>query len=298
MARLRFTKGHGTENDFVLLLDERGEIDLTPALVRYLCDRRAGIGADGVIRAVRSGSLPAGAGLDARTWFMDYWNADGSTSEMCGNGARVFAAFLEREAGADLTGGLTIATRGGTRTLTALEDGRYAVGMGEFRTGDDPGGFDAEVEAEGLNPPRPALSVDVGNPHHVVALASMDELESLDLTKAPRVTPVPPAGSNVEFVVTRGGEVRDGIERGRVRMRVHERGSGETRSCGTGACAVAIAVKTWAGDGSPDVWDIEVPGGVVTVRIHGNRTVLEGPATLVADGEVDVSAVPATVAAG
>ncbi|MDN4479547.1 diaminopimelate epimerase [Demequina muriae] len=291
---LRFTKGHGTENDFVLLFDEHGEIDLTPALVRYLCDRRAGIGADGVIRAVRAGSVPAGAGLDARTWFMDYWNADGSTSEMCGNGARVFAALLERDAGVDLAGGLTIATRGGTRTLSSLGGGRYAVGMGEFRLGDSGGGFDAEVEARGLVPARPALSVDVGNPHHVVALASTSELEALDLTEAPRVTPTPPAGSNVEFVVTRGGEVRDGIERGRVRMRVHERGSGETRSCGTGACAVAVAVRSWAGDGAPDIWDVEVPGGMVTVRIVGTRTVLEGPALLVADGEVDVSGVPAT----
>jgi len=289
MSTLRFTKGHGTENDFVLLFDERGELDLTPELVRFLCDRRAGIGGDGVIRAVRAGALAAGGGHDARTWFMDYWNADGSTSEMCGNGARVFAAFLEREAGVELRGGLTIATRGGPRTVTALDEGRFAVGMGEFRTGDAGGGFDAEVEAGGLTPPRPALSVDVGNPHHVVALSSVAELESLDLTAPPRVTPVPPAGSNVEFVVARGGEIRDGIERGRVRMRVHERGSGETRSCGTGACAVAIAVRAWAGKGAPDVWDIEVPGGMVTVRILGSRTVLEGPAVLVADGDVDVS---------
>ncbi|WP_084040297.1 diaminopimelate epimerase [Demequina sp. NBRC 110053] len=297
MAHLRFTKGHGTENDFVLLLDERGEIDLTPELVRFLCDRRAGIGADGVIRAVRAGSLPAGAGLSDSTWFMDYWNADGSTSEMCGNGARVFAAFLERETGADLSGGLTIGTRGGTRTLTSLGAGVFAVGMGEFRIADAPGGFDVEVEAVGLTPARPGLSVDLGNPHHVVALASVAELEALDLTRAPRVSPAPPAGSNVEFVVTRGGEVREGIERGRVRMRVHERGSGETRSCGTGACAVALAVRSWAGEGSPDVWDVEVPGGMVTVRVIGTRTVLEGPAVLVAEGEVDVSLVAAAVAA-
>ncbi len=297
MARLRFTKGHGTQNDFVLLFDERGEVDLTPELVGFLCDRRAGIGADGVIRAVRMGSLPADTGKDPEVWFMDYWNADGSTSEMCGNGARVFAAFLERDAGVDLTGGLTIATRGGPRTLTSLGGGRYAVGMGEFRLGEVSGGFDAEVEAHNLTPARPALSVDVGNPHHVVALASVQELEALDLTHAPTVTPAAPAGSNVEFVVTRGGEVRDGVERGRVRMRVHERGSGETKSCGTGACAVAVAVRSWAGQGAPHVWDVEVPGGMVTVRIHGSHTVLEGPAVLVADGEVDVSAVTGVVAA-
>jgi diaminopimelate epimerase len=76
--------------------------------------------------------------------------------------------------------------------------------------------------------------------------------------------------------------------RGRVRMRVHERGSGETMSCGTGACAVALAVRQWAGPGAPNVWDIEVPGGAVTVRIQEDQTVLEGPAVLVADGVVTV----------
>ena len=288
MTTLRFTKGHGTENDFVLLFDERGDLDMTPELVRFLCDRRAGLGADGVIRAVRAGHLPAGAGFDPAAWFMDYWNADGSTSEMCGNGARVFGALLERDAHLDLRGGLTFGTRGGARTVTALGDGRYAVGMGEYRI--DADDFDAEVEAVGLAPARPALSVDLGNPHHVVALAHLGELEALDLARAPVVNPQPPTGSNVEFVVTLGGEVRDGVERGRVRMRVHERGSGETRSCGTGACAVALAVRQWAGDGSPDVWDVEVPGGLVTVRVAGGRTILEGPAVLIADGDVVIPA--------
>jgi len=288
MTTLRFTKGHGTENDFVLLFDERGDLDMTPELVRFLCDRRAGLGADGVIRAVRAGHLPAGTGFDPAAWFMDYWNADGSTSEMCGNGARVFGALLERDAHLDLRDGLTFGTRGGARTVTALGDGRYAVGMGEYRI--DADDFDAEVEAVGLAPARPALSVDLGNPHHVVALAHLGELEALDLARAPVVNPQPPTGSNVEFVVTLGGEVRDGVERGRVRMRVHERGSGETRSCGTGACAVALAVRQWAGDGSPDVWDVEVPGGLVTVRVAGGRTILEGPAVLIADGDVVIPA--------
>jgi len=285
---LAFTKGHGTENDFVLLHDPEGAIDLTPELVRYLCDRRAGIGGDGVIRAVRAGALPAGAGLDPATWFMDYWNADGSTSEMCGNGARVFGAFLEAEAGEDLADGLGFATRGGPRTVTALGDGRYAIGMGVHRVGDASDGFDSEVAARGLDPVRPALSVDMGNPHHVVALADVAELDSLDLTVAPQVHPVPPHGTNVEFAVALGFAGPD--HRGRVRMRVHERGSGETRSCGTGACAVALAMRTWAGAGAPDVWDIEVPGGEVTVRIEGDETVLEGPAVLVATGEVAVPA--------
>ncbi len=288
MTSLAFTKGHGTQNDFVLLFDEDGEIDLTPEKVRFLADRRAGIGGDGVIRAVRAGNLDAGAGYDSRTWFMDYWNSDGSLSEMCGNGARVFGAFLEEQAGVDLAGGLTIGTRGGPRTLMSLGAGRYAVGMGTYRVGDARDGFDSEVAARGLTPHRPALSVDMGNPHHVVALASIDELEALELTVAPVVQPVPPHGTNVEFAVTLGGEVVDGVPHGRVRMRVHERGSGETMSCGTGACAVALAMKTWAGEGAPQVWDVEVPGGMVTVRIHGDRTTLEGPAVLVASGLVEV----------
>lgn len=288
MTTLNFTKGHGTQNDFVLLFDEHGEIDLTPGVVKFLCDRRAGIGADGVIRAVRAGALPAGKSFDPQTWFMDYWNADGSVSEMCGNGARVFGMFLEREAGVDARGGVTIGTRGGPRTVTSLGDSRYSVGMGTWALGKARDGFDAEVDARGLTPPRPALSVDVGNPHHVVALASAEELEALDLTRAPRVTPTPKQGSNVEFAVALGGEVVGDEPHGRVRMRVHERGSGETMSCGTGACAVALAVRAWAGAGAPNVWDIEVPGGMVTVRIQEDRTVLEGPAVLVADGVVEV----------
>ena len=286
MATLAFTKGHGTKNDFVLLFDERGEINLTPDLVRFLCDRRGGIGGDGVIRAVRAGAVSDARGFDASTWFMDYWNSDGSTSEMCGNGARVFAALLERDAGIDLRGGLTFGTRGGARTATALGEGRYSVSMGEFRLGNAPDGFDSEVAARGLDPVRPALSVDLGNPHNVVALAHVGELDSVDLSVAPVVHPVPPNGTNVEFVVTLGGEVLDGVERGRIRMRVHERGSGETMSCGTGACAAALAVRFWAGNDAPDVWDVEVPGGLVTVRVVGTRVILEGPAELVADGTV------------
>lgn len=289
MTTLRFTKGHGTENDFVLLFDEGGQTPVTPDRVRFLCDRRAGLGADGVIRAVRAGALDAGAGFAPDTWFMDYWNADGTTSEMCGNGVRVFARFLEREAGVDLAQGLAIGTRAGERTVTSLGGGRYSVGMGAWSLDDEV----AVVSAAGLTPPRPAQPVDVGNPHHVVALASEAELADLDLHRAPEVSPRPPEGSNVEFAVALGHDEVEGELRGRVRMRVHERGVGETRSCGTGACAVALAVRSWAGPGAPDVWDIEVPGGEVTVRVEDGRTVLEGPAELIADGDV---VLPAAIA--
>lgn len=283
--RMRFTKGHGTQNDFVLIFDPDGAVEPNPDMVRFVCDRRAGIGGDGVIRAVLAGNTDAGSGFGPQTWFMDYWNSDGSLSEMCGNGARVFAALLERDAGLNLAGGLTIGTRGGERTLTALGEGHYAVGMGRWNIPAAADGSDARVHVRGMAP-RPALSVDVGNPHTVVALAAQDELTALDLAQPPRVEPEPPYGSNVEFVVPLGESYAAGERRGVVRMRVHERGSGETRSCGTGAVAAALAVRSWAGESAPTVWDVQVPGGVVTVRIFPDSAVLEGPAVLVADGEM------------
>src|SRR4051812_8924857 len=114
---LRYVKGHGTANDFVVLPDPDGDLDLTPGLVRALCDRRRGLGADGVLRVVRAdvarGDLAAAATDDPEArWFMDYRNADGSVAEMCGNGIRVFARYLV-EAGFAQPGSLRIVTRDG-----------------------------------------------------------------------------------------------------------------------------------------------------------------------------------------
>jgi diaminopimelate epimerase len=125
----------------------------------------------------------------------------------------------------------------------------------------------------------------------VLALGDEDELVAADLTRAPQVTPVPPNGTNVELVVPLGEhEAADGSLVGRVRMRVHERGVGETRSCGTGACAAALAVRTWAGAGAPDVWLVDVPGGTVRVSVLPDGHVeLAGPAVLVAAADVDLA---------
>jgi diaminopimelate epimerase len=280
---LPFTKGHGTENDFVLLFDERGELEMSPSLVRALCDRGAGIGADGVLRAVRAGKLKAGASFDPRTWFMDYWNADGTTAEMCGNGARVFMAYLEREAGEDATAGVTIGTRGGPHAVTALGGDRYSVDMGPWRV-DTVDGPDVTVRGWAA---RPATSVNLSNPHAVVASLALEELAAADLSVAPTVLPVPGNGVNVELVVPLSLEG----SRGRLRMRVFERGVGETRSCGTGACAAALAARAWAGNEAPDVWDVEVPGGALVVTIEDDRAILEGPAVLVADGVLDLGSI-------
>lgn len=286
---LRFTKGHGTENDFVLVPDHDGELQLSPTLVAAICDRRAGIGADGLIRVVRSRCLMDGtpalqADPDAE-WFMDYHNADGSASEMCGNGVRVLAAYLLREALVPAGEVIPLGTRDGVKHARAQADDTFAVDMGGWRLAAGElaarDGSDALVVIEGLDGvARPALSFDLGNPHTVVALAGEAELEAADLTRAPVVDPAPGDGTNVELVVPL--DVESGV--GHLRMRVHERGVGETRSCGTGACAAALAARTWAGDGVPDVWRVDVPGGTLRVSVMGARVELAGPAELVADG--------------
>ncbi len=300
MQQLAFSKGHGTQNDFVLVADPDDQLALTPDDVRALTDRRAGIGGDGLIRVVPSSALPEGraalADAPDAQWFMDYRNADGSIAEMCGNGVRVFVRFLEHLGLADLTDGraLAIGTRAGVRRVRREGD-QYAVEMGEWRLMGGPqalaDGYDAQVRTTGLEGVRVALSVDMGNPHTVVALATDAELDGLDLTSIPEVAPVPPAGTNVEYVVPRAEtHDGDGTNVGHVRMRVHERGVGETRSCGTGACAAALAVAAWAGTGAPSTWFVDVPGGTVRVRMLADQRVeLAGPAVLVAHGRVDLA---------
>ena len=249
------------------------------------------MGADGVIRAVRSAQLAAGADAlaedPAAEWFMDYHNADGSEAEMCGNGIRVFGSFLIENGLIDLAVGESIAigTRGGVRDLTRTADG-FEVDLGAFVVLES----EATVAATNLEVARPGLPVGVGNPHVVVALADDSELDALDLSNAPTVSPAPPEGANVEFVVPREPLVVDGV--GRIRMRVHERGSGETLSCGTGAAAAALAIRHWAGVSAPDVWRVEVPGGVVGVRVlatgDGDHVALSGPAELVFSGDLTI----------
>jgi diaminopimelate epimerase len=285
---LHFTKGHGTGNDFVLWSDPEGELGLPEDQLAELADRHFGVGGDGTIRAVRSANLPEGAAALAEDpdaeWFMDYHNADGSPAEMCGNGIRVFAEFLIANGLLELAEGETVAigTRGGVRALTRVAGG-YEVDLGPFVVA--PG--EAMVSARRLDVARPGLAVGVGNPHVVVALADEDALDALDLSDAPEIFPVPPEGANVEFVVPAEPLVVDGV--GRIRMRVHERGSGETLSCGTGAAAAALATREWAGQDAPDTWRVEVPGGVVGVRVADGHVHLSGPAELVYAGEYEIS---------
>lgn len=289
MAELHFTKGHGTGNDFVLLTDPDGALALSPEQIRALCDRHFGIGADGVIRAVRSRSLPEGAAAlaedQAAEWYMDYHNSDGTVSEMCGNGIRVYAQFLIENGLAALEPGdtLPIGTRAGVRDVQRSTNG-FQADLGRWRLE----GGEPLVRAKGLKVARPGLGINVGNPHVVVALSSLDELEAADLGYPPILDPEPTDGANVEFVVPLDPLVRDGI--GHIRMRVHERGSGETLSCGTGAVAAALATRHWAGESAPNQWRVEVPGGTLGVRMwpaeDGEHVSLSGPAELVFDGMI------------
>ena len=223
---------------------------------------------------------------------MDYRNGDGSLSEMCGNGVRVFVHFLRAEGLVDLPdgGALNIGTRGGVKTVVRTGED-YAVDMGPWEfifPGEATAkAMDSLVQADGLQVPRPAISVSMGNPHTVVALAELSELEATRLFTAPHVDPTPVNGTNVEFVVPADPLVHDGV--GTITMRVHERGVGETQSCGTGACAAAVAIRHWAGASAPDAWNVNVPGGVVGVKFFagagGHEHVeLSGPAVIVASG--------------
>jgi diaminopimelate epimerase len=292
-----FVKGHGTQNDFVLLLDPDGELELAPRTVAALCDRHTGFASDGLIRVVRSAALPDGKELaDAAEWFMDYRNADGSTAQMCGNGTRVFAAYLERTGLATFGAGpVGIGTRAGVKHVRREGD-RFVTDLGPWVVAGGAAavaaGSDSTVEIGAVplmapGTPLPGLSVDLGNPHTVVALPDVDQLAAADLRTLPVVTPAPVEGTNVEVVVP----LHDATARiGHLAMRVHERGVGETRSCGTGVVAAAVAARVWGGDGAPDVWIVDVPGGRLDVtlpagnRLRGESAELAGPAVLGVDG--------------
>jgi diaminopimelate epimerase len=279
--RVGFVKGHGTENDFVLLPDAENALgDLSASVVARLCDRRAGIGADGVLRVVRTAAYDDPSAVSARgeaEWFMDYRNADGSTSEMCGNGIRVFGRYLVEHEDVDTSVPLPIGTRGGTKVLTfpTGEDGPVTVDMGGAKVlGETKVGVGTRAWT--------ALHVSLGNPHAVVFVDSLDDAGSL-LVAPEHDEAEYPHGVNVEFVVRRG--------RRHVAMRVLERGSGETRSCGTGACAAMVAAALADEAPLPTSYVVDVPGGRLEVAwTEQGQVLLTGPAVLVAQGTVRLDA--------
>jgi diaminopimelate epimerase len=279
-----FLKGHGTENDFVIVPDPDGLLELSAADVARLCDRRAGLGGDGLLRLVRSAAHPEAAALAAEAgWFMDYRNSDGSIAEMCGNGIRVFARYLA-ERGLVTGPAFTVATRSGFRRVRLEEDGDVTAEMGAV-TVLGPGravvGGPGGLACEGLR-------ISVGNPH--LACLVDAPLAGFDLTGPPLLDPAQfPEGGNVELVRVTGP--------GTAQMRVHERGSGETRSCGTGAVAAAAAAAA-AARRDQGSWQVSVPGGRLTVMLESGAGWLRGPAVIVAEGELDDAWLAAASAGG
>ena len=278
-----FSKGHGTQNDFVVLPDLDVAIDLGPARVAALCDRRQGLGADGILRVARAGALAdAGvlseipAGIAADDWFMDYRNGDGSIAEMCGNGVRVFAHYLTAS-GLEDRREFVVGSRAGARPVvvhaTGATAGDVTVGMG---TVTELGTSSASIEGRAFT----GLGIDVGNPHLACVAKDLhaEQLAALDLSIAPAFDPAFfPHGVNVEFVTP--------LEDGAVSMRVYERGVGETRSCGTGTVAAAAAALRHDGRSDGTV-TVEVLGGAVQVAIDKGVAELRGPSVLLAAGSI------------
>ncbi len=281
---MHFTKGHGTQNDFLVLHDPDVTIELLRPRVAALCDRRRGLGADGILRVARAGALrDAGVldrlppGVDADHWFMDYRNGDGSVAEMCGNGVRVFAHYL-RSAGLETDNRFVVGSRAGARPVIVHTfdhvSADVTVDMGDVHLMGSSSAVLAGRTFEGIG-------IDVGNPHLacVDPASDVSSLGALDLSQPPEIdTLFFTEGANVE-VLTR-------LQFGRVDIRVFERGVGETRSCGTGTVAAAAAALSYEGMDSGQVV-VGVPGGEVTVTIDDSGASLRGPSVLVGSGAVD-----------
>lgn len=256
------TYGHGTHNDFLIFFDPEDRLHLSEDSIARMCNRTSGIGADGIIRIVKDGTR----------WFMDYRNADGSIAEMCGNGIRVMARYLV-EKGHQREGIFAIETRAGTKHLRVPMTDDISVNMGKV--------FDEEesVTATANGVTYTGFNINVGNPHAVVFTEDLASLGSLE--NAPVVSPASsyPEGVNVEFVELAPDN--------HAIMRVHERGSGETQSCGTGTCAVALGATLQTGQSVPVRWTINPPGGQLIVDIDGHyNATLTGPAILIRDVDV------------
>ena len=268
MRRYSFHKGHGTKNDFIILDDSYGMHEMQPDFIQMLTDRHSGVGADGVIRVVRAGSVRHWDG-DPQLWFLDYYNADGSIAEMCGNGLRVFARHLINEQ-LVTSGSFDVATRAGIKHVEINRHGQIRTDIGDVVVSD------GTITVSHCARSWDAVKVDVGNPHAVVMIGD-GELAALDLHTAPTWSPAEafPDGVNVEFIHVDGP--------GRLSMRVFERGVGETMSCGTGVVASAAAYQRASGHTGPV--EVTVPGGALSVAFDGAAASLTGPAVIIGRGE-------------
>ena len=274
-AGLRFSKMHGAGNDFVVLDLRHGAAAPDAALCRLLADRHRGVGCDQVltIAAPRSAGAVASYGI---------WNADGSSSQQCGNGARCVAAWLVRDGAA--AGDFVLDSPLASHRVRALDGGGFEVAMGApvFAPADIPlAGFAAGADAYALDIEGREYrlgAVSMGNPHAVLEVDDVDAAPVAAIGAALQRHPAFPRQCNVGFAQV--------LDRGHIRLRVHERGVGETLACGSGACAaVAVLARRGRVDAMAGV-DVELPGG--TLRIyhgHDGGIRMAGPAAFVYEGE-------------
>jgi len=283
---LSFSKYQGTGNDFVMLVDLDDERSLTPRQISAVCDRRTGIGADGVIRVVRTDR-------DDAPFFMDYANADGSRAEMCGNGIRCVGVLLH-ERGLIADASVDVLTRAGIKHLTVHPDGdgrarRVTVGMGipNFTRAAIPmrgpawETFLGQPFEIGDDLTMTASALSMGNPHLVVFVDG-DPATVHVAHIGPRLErhEAFPEHTNVEFAY-----VHDGV----IHARVWERGIGETMACGSGACAVLVAANEAGLVSSRAV--VSFPGGDIEVeRRDDGEVLLTGDAVPVFEGSVELEA--------
>ena len=285
-ASLPFAKGHGTENDFIIVSDPEGELTLDAERVAALCDRQAGIGADGLLRVIRAQALmdngeieELAEGISGDDWFMDYRNADGSIAEMCGNGTRVFAHWVVAQGllqfphdGSEIA--FTVGTRAGAKPVIVHSfDSRHADVSVEMGVPEVRGISTANMAGKSYA----GLSVDMGNPHLAATIPGLraEQLEKLVLEQPQFDNEFFPHGLNLEVLTP--------LADGEVTMRVFERGVGETRSCGTGTVAAAVSALADAGVVTGTV-KVNVPGGQVMVDVREDGSTLRGPSEIVATG--------------
>lgn len=255
---VQYFKGHGTKNDFVLIQDLNDSIKITQQQVKEICDRENGIGADGLLKVVKKNEK----------FFMDYRNADGSIAEMCGNGARVFALFLKKN-NLVANNQFSFETRSGDVEVNFKSENEISVSMNLASL------RNRKVKVSVNNHTYLAECVDSPNPHAVAFVENLSEVG--DLKISPKVEPNQefPEGVNTEFVKI--------ISENHVQMRVFERGSGETLSCGTGACAVATVMRQRSNNNISE-FKIDVLGGSLVIKFDAKKMTMTGPAIIEKQG--------------
>ncbi|WP_366180102.1 diaminopimelate epimerase [Actinomyces timonensis] len=317
LAGHELIKGRAAGDDLLMLVDPDCDVPLTAADIAAACDRRGGIGASGLVRVVRTASLPGAErfaeAVPEAEWFMDHYSADGTVAETTPSAVLLLAQTLIAESLAVILEGasVTIGTRGGARTATRIGD-LWAVDMGPARlplrpetpsgaaeADDDWPGWDTAVVVPGLDGPRAGLSVTMpgaADTHVVIALADAAELDAagpegaIGPGGAVRYEPEPSGPVALDAVVPLGEEAdpASGEPIGVARMRALGRSAGDAPSTGMSCCAAAAALREWEGEGAPESYRMLVPGGEVGVHAGGagaapgGSIILTGLASLIA----------------